>query len=189
MTLSLPTRFESERLILRCYRAGDGAMYFTAGQKNRAHLQAYEAGNVILSAKTPEEAETVVQELCADWEARRCFFVGAFEKGSGDFAAQVYIGVVRWETPEFEIGYIADVDHEGRGFVGEAVRASLEFIFEHLQAHRVRLACSDANLRSYRLAERCGFTREAHFRQDHRHPDGSFSGTYVYGLLRSEYRG
>ncbi len=184
---SIPDRFVSQRLILRPYQAGDGAMYFAAGQKNRQHLQRYEADNAILSAKTEPEAETLVQELAADWAARKCFFLGAWEKEAGEFAAQVYIGVVNWDTPEFEIGYFVDIDHEGQGYVTEAVKTALSFVFSHLQAQRVSLHCSTTNLRSQRVAERCGFTREGLLRQNRRQPDGSFSDSLVYGLLRSEW--
>ena len=186
---STPTRFESERLILRPYQAGDGAMYYAVGQKNRKHLQRYEADNVILTAKNEPEAETLVQELAADWAARKCFFLGAWDKLSGEFVAQVYIGVVNWDTPEFEIGFFVDQDHEGQGYVTESVRAALDFVFEHLQAQRVSLRCNSTNLRSQRVAERCGFTREGLLRQKRRHPDGSFSDTLIYGLLHREWVG
>ena len=45
-------------------------MYYAVGQKNRQHLQRYEADNAILSAKNEPEAEALVQELAADWAAR-----------------------------------------------------------------------------------------------------------------------
>lgn len=186
---SHPTQFESGRLILRPYQAGDGAMYFAVGQKNRQHLQRYESDNVILTAKSEQDAEALVQELAADWVARKCFFLGAWDKFSGEFVAQVYIGVVNWVTPEFEVGYFVDLDHEGQGYVTEAVKAALGFVFDHLQAQRVSLYCSTTNLRSLRVAERCGFTREGLLRQNRRQPDGSFSDSLVYGLLRSEWTG
>lgn len=187
MLPNTPTQFESQRLILRCYQPGDGPMYYTVGQANLAHLQRYESGNIILTAKNEVEAELLVQELAADWAARKSFFLGAFDKASLTFVAQIYVGVVSWETPEFEIGFFVDQRHEGQGFVTEAVKATLAFIFEHLQARRVSLRCDETNTRSWRVAERCGFTREAHWREDKRNPDGTFSSTFCYGLLRGEY--
>ena len=119
----------------------------------------------------------------------KCFFLGAWDKLSGEFVAQIYIGVVNWNTPEFEIGFFVDQDHEGQGYVTESVRAALDFVFEHLQAQRVSLRCNATNLRSQRVAERCGFTREGLLRQERRHPDGSFSDSLIYGLLRREWAG
>ena len=187
MLLDIPTHFETERLIVRCYEAGDGPLYYAVGIRNREHLQRYESGNVILTPKTEEEAEILVRELHADWVARNCFFIGAFDKATREFVAQIYVGVVNWDLPEFAMGYFVDKDHEGQGFVAEAVRATLRFVFEHLRAHRVRLGTNETNTRSRRVAERCGFIQEGLVRESRRNPDGTFSGDVLYGLLRSEY--
>jgi len=102
---------------------------------------------------------------------------------------QVYIGPVNWALPEFSVGYFADEAHIGRGHIAEAVRGALGFTFTHLQARRVRLECDDTNTPSFRVAERAGFVREGHLRQNKLNPDGTVSGTLLYGLLRSEYPG
>jgi RimJ/RimL family protein N-acetyltransferase len=185
MLLEVPTHFETKRLHVRSYEAGDGEWYYDVGQKNHAHLERYESGNVIFSLNSVEEAEIAARQMQADFIARNCFFFGAFEQNA--FVAQIYIGVVSWDLPEFEIGYFVDREHEGQGYVSESVRGALHFTFEHLQAQRVRLECDDTNLRSIRVAERCGFMREAHFRENKRNPDGSLSGTVIYGLLRREF--
>lgn len=187
MSLDIPTRIETERLYLRGYEPGDGPWYYAMGQKNQAHLTRYEAGNAVMSIHSEQDAEAVMREFAAAWAARDCFFLGAFERASHEFVAQIYVGPVNRDLPEFQVGYIVDREHEGYGFVTEAVRATLGFIFEHLNAHRVSLECDDTNVRSYRVAERCGFVREGHIRENRRNPDGTLSGTFHYGLLKSEF--
>jgi ribosomal-protein-serine acetyltransferase len=187
LLLDLPTRFETERLYLRCYQAGDGPWFYAMSQKNRAHLMQYESENVVMDIQSEEQAEIVVRDLAADWVARKNFFLGVFDKKSDEFVAQVYIGPVKWDLPEFEVGYFADVEHEGQGFVTEAVKGALRFIFTALQAHRIHLRCDDTNIRSWRVAERCGITKEGHCREDKKNPDGTFSGTFLYAMLRSEF--
>jgi aminoglycoside 6'-N-acetyltransferase len=183
----LPRRLETRRLTLRALQAGDGPWYLAAGQRNQAHLARYESRNVIRQLTDPEQAEAAVRQLAAGWDARTSFYLVAFEKASGDFAAQIYLGPVAWDLPEFELGYFADSAHEGQGYVTEAARAVLGWTFERLGAHRVRLECDDTNTRSQRVAERLGFMREGHLRENKRHPDGSLSGTLYYGLLRREH--
>ena len=185
---NLPDCFDTERLIVRAYHPGDGAMYQAVGMRNHAHLQRYEAQNSVLKPQNAAEGEALIGEYMAGWAAGRYFMLGAFERVTGDFVCQIYVGTVRWETPEFEVGYFADCEHEGKGYVSEALRAALGFVFEHLGAHRVRLECSDTNTRSMRVAERNGFTREAHLRENQREADGSYSGTLIYGLLRADYQ-
>ena len=189
MLLDIPTRIETERLYLRCYQAGDGGWYYAMSQKNRPHLVRYESENVLMSINTVEDAEALVRGLRADRVARNHFFWGAFDRATDEFVAQIYVGPVDWDLREFSIGYFAEVDHEGQGFVTEAVKAALLFAFDHLAAHRVRIECDDTNLRSYRVAERSGFVREAHIRENKKNPDGTITGTLIYGLLKHEFQG
>jgi RimJ/RimL family protein N-acetyltransferase len=183
----LPTYFETERMHLRCYQARDGAWFHAMSRKNRAHLMQYESENMVMSIQSEEDAERVVRELAASWESRKSFCLGAFDKKNDEFIAQVYIGPVDWSLPEFEVGYFVDKGHEGQGYVTEAVQGALRFIFEKMDAWRVRLECDDTNTRSYRVAERCGMTREGHIRENKKHPDGTISGTLHYGMLRREF--
>jgi ribosomal-protein-alanine N-acetyltransferase len=187
LLLDIPTRIETERLYLRCYQAGDGLWYYEMSQRNKPHLARYESGNAVMTIDTEEGAEIVVREFAATWAARDAFFLGAFRRDADEFVAQIYIGAVNWDLPEFELGYFADVEHEGQGYVTEAARAALRFAFEHLGARRVRLRCDDTNVRSFRVAERCGMVREGHIREDKRNADGSVSGTLHYGMLRDEF--
>ena len=179
----------TKRLFLRTYAPGDGPLFFQVGQKNRAHLQRYESGNSILAARSAEEAERVIGEICAAWREQRYYFLGVFERASTEFVAQVYVGVISLELPEFEVGYFVDCEHEGQGYVSEAVRAVLNWIFVELGAHRASLRCSDTNRSSARVAERCGFVLEGHLRENRRVPDGAYSGALHFGLLRQEFLG
>ncbi|MEJ2736668.1 MAG: GNAT family protein [Anaerolineae bacterium] len=187
LLFDIPTRIETERLYLRCYQPGDGQWYYPMAQRNRSHLERYESGNAVMTIESENDAEATVRDFAAAWMAREAFFFGAFTRADDQFVAQIYVGVVSWDLPEFEVGYFVDLDHEGMGYVTEAFRGSLGFIFEHLKAHRVCLGCNDSNTRSYRVAERCGMVKEAHIRENKRWPDGTLTGTLRYGLLRSEW--
>jgi hypothetical protein len=110
LLLELPTCFDTERLHLRCYEHGDGPWYYAMSQRNQEHLRRYESENPILRIVDEADAEVLVREFALDWAARSIFFFGAFLKNTGVFAAQVSIGPMNWELPEFEIGYFVDKD-------------------------------------------------------------------------------
>jgi RimJ/RimL family protein N-acetyltransferase len=184
---AISTSFESARLVLRAYRPGDGGMYFQIGQKNHFHLQRYESRNSILQIHNAEEGERLIQEYCTAWQKGDYYMLGAFDRATDEFVAQIYVGTVSRELPEFEVGYFADRDHEGMGYITEATQATLVWIFNQLNAERISLRCRDTNFRSSRVAERCGFTQEGRLRKNHRDPDGSLSGDLIFGLLRSEF--
>ncbi len=188
MLREFPTPFETERLSLRSYRPGDGGWYYAMSLKNREHLSRYEGDNIAANVVSEEAAEVLVGEVEAAWKAHNCFFIGAFDKKTSEFVAQIYVGPVDWNLPEFQIGYFADVDHEGQGFVTEGVKAVLAILFEQMNAHRVRLECDETNVRSIRVAERLGMKREGYLRENRHNPDGTYSGSYIYGLLQAEYQ-
>lgn len=190
LPLDLPTRLETDRLILRPYTPEDAPAYLDVCRNNRQHLLPYEADNPAASVETLEQAEALMREFHDGWYARKVFFFGAWEKAGGAFAVQIYLGIEDLQLPEFALGYFVDSAHEGRGFVTEAARAALGFTFEHLHAHRVRLWCNETNTRSWRVAERLGFVREGFLRETNSwipKPDGGYSGDYIYGLLRREF--
>lgn len=183
----IPERIEAQRLYLRPYRAGDGPWYYAMSQRNRAHLLRYESENVAMSVHSAEDAEDLVRELHAEWAAQRTFFLGAFDRTTDEFVAQIYVGPADGGPAELEIGYFADVDHEGQGFVTEAVRAVLAVLFDRLGAECVWLHCDETNVRSRRVAERCGLVLEEHAPGDEANPDGTGSGTLCFRLLKSEH--
>jgi [ribosomal protein S5]-alanine N-acetyltransferase len=187
MLLEIPQHFETDRLALRAYQVGDGAWYDSVCQRNKNHLAYFEKDNPIHTVQNEKDAEILVRQFAADWTARNHFFLAVFEKHTHDFIGQIYIGVVNWDLPEFEVGYFADAEFEGRGYISEAVRGTLEFIFKYFKAVRVRLECDDSNQRSLRVAERCGFKKEGHIRQNKRREGGILTGTLFYGMLREEY--
>lgn len=187
MLVDFPDRIETERLFLRPYQPGDGSWYYQAGQRNREHLLEFEAGNAILEPCSEQEAEILVRELAAEWVGRRCFFMGAFKKDSQEFVAQIFVGPVNWDLPEFEVGFFVDIDHERQGHVTEALRAVLSVLFNQAGAHRVRLQTDETNLRSRKVAERCGFILEGTLRESKCRKDGSFGNDLIYGLLRHEF--
>jgi len=187
LLLDIPSYFESERLHLRSYRAGDGPLYYAVSRRNQEHLRRYESGNVVMQIKNEENAEIIVRDFAADWVARNSFFIGAFDKRNEHFVAQVYVGPVNWDLPEFQIGFFVDKEYEGQGYMTEAVRATLGFAFYHLSANRISAECDETNIRSMRVLERCGMVKEGLLRENKKNADGTISGTVHYGLLRREY--
>ncbi len=183
----IPSYIQTERLYLRPYQTDDETWFYEMSQKNRTHLTKFESGNVVMEVHTMEDARNIVRDLAAEWAARRSFFLGVFDKNTHEFVAQKYIGPLNWDLPEFELGYFADKDHQGQGFVTEAVKEITQFIFKHLNAHRIRVVCDDTNLRSIRVAERCGMVREGHICENKKDSHDYFTGTVIFGLLQQEF--
>ena len=97
------------------------------------------------------------------------------------------LGKINDQLPEFGIGYFADIEQVGNGYVTEAVSALVKELFEAAEIHRIQIETDDSNIRSIGVAERCGFLREGHLRKNKRALDGSYTGTLFFGLLKEEY--
>ena len=75
----------------------------------------------------------------------------------------------------------------GKGLVTEAVKECLRFLFDQVKATKVEIHCKASNIKSYLVAERCGFKKEAHLRNRVKTNEGVIGDLLYYGLLQSEY--
>lgn len=85
-----------------------------------------------------------------------------------------------------EIGYIFNPDYHRHGFATEAGRALLALGFDELQLHRIMARCDARNTASWRVMEKLGMRREAHFRE-HSLFKGRWDEEFIYALLESEW--
>lgn len=93
-----------------------------------------------------------------------------------------------WEHARAEVGYWLALEARGRGHVTRAVRLITDWGFRQLRLERIDLLAASENPASQRVAERCGFTREAVLRSYLRGRDGR-QDMVMFGLLAREVRG
>lgn len=91
------------------------------------------------------------------------------------------------EARQGEIGYLIDPRFQGRGFATEASLAMLEVGFEVAGLHRIAARCDGRNTASWKVMEKLGMRREAHFR-DHALFKGEWDDEMIYALLETEWR-
>jgi RimJ/RimL family protein N-acetyltransferase len=85
------------------------------------------------------------------------------------------------------VGYWVAAHARGRGVATHAVRLLAAWAFDELGLARLQLTCGPDNVASQRVAERCGFTREALLRSLFPFKGGR-RDSVVYGLLPGELR-
>ena len=54
-----------------------------------------------------------------------------------------------------EIGWVSNKDYWNKGYMSEAVEAVIEHAFCDLDIHRIIATCSDKNIASYKVMEKC----------------------------------
>jgi RimJ/RimL family protein N-acetyltransferase len=161
---SVPT-LETERLILRGYRASDlDAQAATMGDPD---VVRYLGG-------TPFSREETWRRLLAApglWALIGYGYWAVERKEDGALVGQVgFADLKRDLDPGIEglpeMGWIFAPHAHGRGFAGEAVAAALTWADAALAGQEVVAIIDHANLRSIRVAERAGFSvrEEARYR-------------------------
>jgi RimJ/RimL family protein N-acetyltransferase len=97
------------------------------------------------------------------------------------------VGVGKRDFDSMEMGYVFNRQYWGRGYAKESCEALIKKAFSE-GGHRIFAECDPCNHASWRLLERLGFVREAHFRQNvyfRRDDNGNliWKDTFVYSAL------
>ena len=95
----------------------------------------------------------------------------------------------RW-NPDYRSasqGYCFDNAAWGHGYATEAARVLLRWAFGTLDLNRVQAETDTRNVASARVLEKLGFVREGTLREDCV-VNGEVSDSWVYGLIRREWR-
>lgn len=85
-----------------------------------------------------------------------------------------------------EIGWIFNPAYHGHGYATEAANAILDLAFGPGDIHRVAARCDVRNDSSWRLMERLGMRKEAHFRE-HAIFKSEWDEEFIYAILWQEW--
>ena len=184
--VDVPESIETERLLIRAPRAGDGSAVNAAKRETWPALQqwmAWAAGE----PSSVEEDEAFARRARAQFIERSDLLYFFLLKDSQEFVASSGLHRIDWTVPKFEIGYWVRSRFEGQGYVSEGVRRLTQLAFDTLGAQRVEIRCDERNTRSRNVAERLGFQREGALRCDARANDGTLRTTLVYGMVAADW--
>lgn len=107
---------------------------------------------------------------------------------TGALVGEITLILRSLDARQGEIGWIFNPDYQGNGYATEAASALLDLAFGPGDMHRVMARCDVRNDPSWRLMERLGMRREAHFRE-HAIFKGEWDQEYIYAILRREWLG
>ncbi|OQY84542.1 MAG: GNAT family N-acetyltransferase [Chloroflexi bacterium UTCFX4] len=180
-----PDHFETERLLIRAPRPGEGQMVYEAVMESLEQLKLWMQW--AHQEMSPEIQEGISRQMHANFLARQSLPLRLFHKETGELVGGSGLHRFDWDVPRFEIGYWVRTKFEGQGYVTEAVIGITNFAFEKLFAERVEIRMDTNNIRSWRVAERAGFTLEGILRNNARTVNGKLRSTRVYSMIRAEW--
>lgn len=169
---------ETQRLTLRRFTASDGPA-----------VHRY-MGDPLVTRWLPEgRLDKAGAQTFADKNAgRRPRAIAVVKRASGELVG--HMDYHPWfGRATHEIGWAIGRPHQRQGYATEAARALLAHAFETLRCHRVIATCQPENVASWRVMDKLGMRREAHFRQGLFREIGEWWDEYFYALLAEEYFG
>ncbi|WEK05578.1 MAG: GNAT family protein [Candidatus Devosia phytovorans] len=174
----------TERLTLRPFTRGDVDAVFA--YRRREDVARY----LFDSALSREECALAVQQRIGQiaLEAENDKIILAVELN--DNSAVIGEVSLIWRSRDArqgEIGWIFDPNYQGNGYATEASNAILDLAFGPGDIHRIAARCDVRNQSSWRLMERLGMRREAHFRE-HAIFKSQWDEEFIYALLWQEWR-
>jgi len=157
----MPKTIETERLTLRILNASSSAIVLDYYVRNKSFLEEWEPYK-------PKEFYTLqMQQRMLDSDILEMargnsyrfwiFLKGDTSKTIGCIALN---NIVYGSFMSCFMGYKIDKDYINNGYMTEAARAVINFAFNTLKLHRVQVSIMPRNVRSLRVAEKLGLTKE-----------------------------
>jgi len=185
LLLDFPDHIETERLLIRAPRPGDGVLINEGLRESHTELHPWMPWARVM--QTVDESEIVARRMAAKFILREDLMLLLIRKTDGAFVGASGMHAIDWEVPKFEIGYWVRTSMSGQGYITEAVNGITRFAFETLNARRVEIRCDVQNERSAAVARRAGYTLEGTLRHDDMDNEGLPRSTHIFSKIRDDY--
>jgi RimJ/RimL family protein N-acetyltransferase len=106
-------------------------------------------------------------------------------RGNNHFVGSIGLNLCSFENSRFEIGYLALTHYSGNGYITEASKALLDFLFTDVQAKKVVAHCAIDNIASWKVMEKIGLQREGELKSDF-FINSTWYDSCAYGLVNSQ---
>jgi len=109
------------------------------------------------------------------------------EKETDEIIGDVGIHFIGDDDFQCELGCTLSRKKQGKGFATEAMKVTIDYLFNSLNKHRITGSIDPQNISSIRLLERLKFRKEAHFKES-LFIDGEWVDDIIYGLLKRGWK-
>lgn len=171
----------TERLILRKFTIDDAQVMF----ENWASDEKVTRYLTWSPHESPEATKQLLELWCAAYENPNTYN-WVMEYNGTPIGS---ISVVRLsEKSEYaELGYCMGYVYWNKGFMTEATKAIIDYLFAEIGVNRVGISHAVKNPASGRVAQKCGLTFEGTKREYFKTSTGEFLDISYYGIIRSEW--
>lgn len=171
---------ETERLLMRPMKETDF----------EAYLQYAQDPQVMQYIREIESVELIKEQFdgyADEWDGKEGHWMGAaiVLKDSDQLIGDIGFRYSSLDNQQIEIGYKFNQQFHGKGYGTEAVTAFVKMILKDWSFHKLVAFCEPRNIASFKLMEKLGMQREAHFKEHFKFGD-EWQDEYAYGALRRD---
>ena len=172
---------KTERLILRKFTVDDASAMFD----NWASDERVTRYLTWRPHESPEATKQLLELWCASYENLNTYnWVMEYE---GTPIGNISVVRLNENSEYVELGYCIGYDYWNKGFMTEAAKAVIDFLFSEIGVNRVGISHAVKNPASGKVAKKCGLTFEGTKREYFKTWTGEFLDISDYGILRSEW--
>jgi ribosomal-protein-alanine N-acetyltransferase len=174
-------RIETERLILRMFREGDAEAQFNnwSGDPEVTRYLRWEAH------KTIEESREAIARRLKRYEEPDTY-MWAIEQKAGALMGAISAHIDSEADSIAGVGYCLGRAFWGKGYMTEALKAVIEFMFLRVGVNRIEAVHAVSNPASGAVMRKAGMLREGRLRQAYRNREGFHDGE-IYGIVREDW--
>ncbi|MDA0368530.1 MAG: GNAT family protein [Proteobacteria bacterium] len=149
-----------ERVCLRLPQLVDYVDWATVRQESRAFLEPWEptwSANALTRTAFRRRLRRYAREVREDQGI--AFFI--FRKDDDQLLGGITLSQIRrGVTQSTSVGYWVGRPYARQGYMSDALKVTVRFVFEGLRLHRLEAACIPSNRPSQGVLKKCGFREE-----------------------------
>jgi ribosomal-protein-alanine N-acetyltransferase len=169
---------KTKRLLIRRMSDADAAALLTMRSDDR--VMKYIGREKM---KTEDEAIALIQKINASVDTNESIMWAiALDEEPATMIGTICFWNILKDHYRAEVGYILHPDLWGKGMMKEAVLAVVDYGFNEMKLHRIEGHINPENTVSGIVLEKCGFVREAYFKENF-YFKGKFFDAAVYSKL------
>ena len=153
-------KLEGEKIYLRFFELSDSQALLDLNLKNKDFFENYVVTR-LEDFYTLKSREDGIREGIKNRNEDRAYSFGIFEKDKEGLIGSISLNeVLRGAFQSCYIGYYLDENHNGKGYMTEAITLVVSFAFKRLNLHRIEAGVMPRNIKSMRALEKVGFHKE-----------------------------
>lgn len=173
---------ETERVLLRPIESKDNEQIFS--YRSDSETNKYQG---FVPKELNEVDEFIAKNPIKFNQPESWFQLVIIEKKSNKIVGDIGVHFIGEDGFQCELGCTLSKKQQGKGFATEAMKVTIDYLFNSLNKHRIICSVDPQNISSIHLIERLTFRKEAHFKESLL-VNGEWVDDVIFGLLKSDWK-